>query len=69
MLTPKFGMPQSRHRPIACISLKVLELADGNYQLPVVGFLVDLVKLINQLKEVYPEEAEFKKDTACQFIY
>lgn len=33
------------------------------------GFLVDLVKLINQLKKAYPEEAEFKKDAAYQFIY
>lgn len=78
MLTLKFGKPQSRHRPRACIGLRVLDLADGNYQLPVVGclvdffllgFLVDLVKLINQLKKAYPEEAEFKKDAAYQFIY
>lgn len=36
---------------------------------PIVGFLVDSVKEINRLKEVYLVETEFKEDVVWQFIY
>ena len=36
---------------------------------PIVGFLLYSVKEINQLKEAYLEETEFKQDVICQFIY
>ncbi len=36
----------------------------GIIKLPIVGFLVDLVKEINLLKKVYPEVTEFKEDAA-----
>ena len=35
----------------------------------IVRFLLYSDKEINLLKEVYPEETEFKKDATCQFIY
>jgi hypothetical protein len=41
----------------------------GIIKSPIVGFLVDSVKEINLLKEVYPEVTEFKEDAAWQFIY
>ena len=66
MLTPKFGKPRSHHRPRVSIDFKVLEFADGNCQLPIVGFLMDSVKEINQLNEVYLEETKFKEDTTWE---
>jgi hypothetical protein len=36
----------------------------GIIKSPIVGFLLYLVKEINQLKEVYLEENEFKEDAA-----
>ena len=62
MLAPKFGKPRGHHWLRNHISFRVLELADGNCHSLAVGFLV-LVKEINQLKEVYLEEIEFKEDT------
>ena len=41
----------------------------GIIKSPIVGFLVDSVKEINILKEVYLEVTEFKEDAAWQFIY
>ena len=69
VLTPKFGKPRSHHRPRVSIGFRVLESADENYQSPVVEFLMDSVKEINQLKEAYPEETEFEKDATWQVIY
>jgi hypothetical protein len=37
--------------------------------LPAVGFLMDSVKEINQLKKAYLEETEFEEDAAWQVIY
>lgn len=53
LLKPKFGKRLSRYRLRVSIGLKVLKLVHGNYQSPAVGFLVDSVKEINQLKEFY----------------
>ena len=69
VLTAKFGKPQSHHRPRVSIGFRVLELADGHYQSPVVGLLGGLVKEINSLKEAYPEETEFKENATWQCIY
>ncbi len=41
----------------------------GIIKSPIVEFLVDSVKEINLLKEVYLEVTEFKVDAAWQFIY
>jgi hypothetical protein len=54
VLTPKFGKPRGHHRLRIRVGYTVMELADENYHSPSVGFLVDSVKKINQLKEVYP---------------
>ena len=69
VLTSKFGKPRNCHRPRVSIGFRVLESAEGNYQSPAIGFLMDSVKEINQLNKAYPEDAKFEEDAAWQFIY
>jgi hypothetical protein len=61
LLTIEFG------KSGVVIGFKVLESTDGNYQSPIVVFLMDSGKY--QLKEAYIEEPEFKEDAIWQFIY
>ena len=64
VLAVKFGKPR------VIIGLESVSASEswnqpmGIIKSPIVGFLVDSVKEINLLNEVYPEVTEFKEDAA-----
>lgn len=64
MLTLKFGKLRIHHLLESVSASKSSNRPIGIIKSSIVGFLVDSVNEINQLKELYPEKTELKEDAA-----